>query len=576
MYDTVSSNCKGEALLCIEENGMKTAANIRAILKHEFGGADEDTKLREKMFDLCMPKTESSPAFPKVIDIAKNFRSINVERMALLELCPLEDKETYLYAKESYMVKNILKLLRGSEFDTPIKELLLDIKFDRKLQRATGNEEGADEEDVDREDWDYRNFKDGWISTFKRLRRKLVNYYKEKKFNKQGDDGPKAKLPSMLVKDLIEKHVASLIAPGLGQRPNTSGTSGFPQDGRAGPTCWGCGQKGHKRGDAECKLKNDKAGGNISFASKRKFGESGSRQEASSSNKQGKEICQFYKETGNCKFGAKCRRLHVDSGGVERRPKRKPDRNVAFNLTKALKKKNKSALKVQILKASKAVDDTESELDTLIRGFCMMGIRTVPRVFSRSKETSLSMLNMKLHQDDTFVYDTGSAEGISTFESNFYRLDTSEEAKDSAIIKGPGVGAPLCGGRGSLIFISDIKSIKMGMVHPNGIYATTNDADLEFRLASALELKRHGIRLVGGAFEEPDVIECVRTQVSFETKSEGNLIWSRQKERRQISNLPRNSKPISTRSSKDSYLHYSSSVLMTGQILKPLQDEEPT
>ncbi len=117
----------------------------------------------------------------------------------------MEDRETYIYAKENYMVKNILKLLRGSEFDKPIKELLLEIKFDRKLQRDARNEEGADEEDVDPEDWDYRNFKDGWIPTFKRLRRKLVNYYKEKKFNKQGDDGPKAKLPSMLVKDMIEE-----------------------------------------------------------------------------------------------------------------------------------------------------------------------------------------------------------------------------------------------------------------------------------------------------------------------------------------------------------------------------------
>jgi hypothetical protein len=138
----------------------------------------------------------------------------------------------------------------------------------------------------------------------------------------------------MVVKDLIERHVASLIAPGLGQRPNTSDT-GFPQDCRANTTRWGCGQPGHKRGDAECRMKNDRSGEISSFVSKRKFGESGSKQGSSFSNKQGKEICQFYKDTGKYKFGAKCRRLHVDSGGVERRPKRKPDRNVAFNLTKA-------------------------------------------------------------------------------------------------------------------------------------------------------------------------------------------------------------------------------------------------
>ena len=85
---------------------------------------------------------------------------------------------------------------------------------------------------------------------------------------------------------------------------------------------------------------------------------------------------------------------------------------------------------MQIWQASKAGGDTESKLDTLIRGFCMMGIRTVPREFSRSKEISLSMLNMKLHQDDTFVYDTGSAEGISTCESDFYDLTLPKMPKN--------------------------------------------------------------------------------------------------------------------------------------------------
>ncbi len=42
----------------------------------------------------------------------------------------------------------------------------------------------------------------------------------------------------------------------------------------------------------------------------------------------------------------------------------------------------------------------------------MMGIRTIPRELSRYKEVSLSVMNMQLHQDETFVYDTGSAEGI--------------------------------------------------------------------------------------------------------------------------------------------------------------------
>jgi hypothetical protein len=219
MFDAVSSKCKGEALLSCEEHGMKEAHNIRAILKKEYGGAGEDIKLREDTFDLGMPKSSGAPAFPKGIEIVKKLHNtLNVERMDLSELCPPEDRDIYLHAQEKYMVKMIIKLLAGGEFNKPNKDLLLDI-----------------------EDWDYRNFKEGWAPTFKRLRSKLINYYyKENKFDQHGGDAHKNKLPSMLVKEIVEKHCASLLAPGFGQQPNTSG-SDFPQDGRAKLSCWACG-----------------------------------------------------------------------------------------------------------------------------------------------------------------------------------------------------------------------------------------------------------------------------------------------------------------------------------------------
>jgi hypothetical protein len=154
MYDLVHGKCKSEAYLCIEEHGMITAPRIRHILMQEFGGAGEDIKLREKMFDLCMPKTENSLAFPKGVNIANKLRALNVERMVLGLLCPDEDRETYLYANESYMVKNILKLLREGEYELPITQLLNDIRVDRKLERGGQNANRDDEEDVDLEDWD--------------------------------------------------------------------------------------------------------------------------------------------------------------------------------------------------------------------------------------------------------------------------------------------------------------------------------------------------------------------------------------------------------------------------------------
>jgi hypothetical protein len=52
----------------------------------------------------------------------------------------------------------------------------------------------------------------------------------------------------------------------------------------------------------------------------------------------------------------------------------------------------------------------------------------------------------------------------------------------------------------------------MGLVHSRGIYAVTSSDVLEFCLASAMELKRHGIGMIGGVFKEQDIIECIRTR----------------------------------------------------------------
>ena len=530
MFDTVSSKCKGEALLSCEEHGMSEAPNIRAILKKEYGGAGEDIKLREDTFDLGMPKQAGAPAFPKGIDIVKKLRALNVERMDLSELCPPEDRDTYLHAQEKYMVKMIMRLLAGGEFDKPIKDLLLEIKFERKIERAGRpvQEDDLDEEDIDIEDWDYRNFKEGWVPTFKRLRSKLINFYKEKKFNQHGGDGPKNKLPSMLVKEMVEKHCASFLAPGFGQQPNTSG-SNFPQDGRAKLSCWACGEKGHKRGDPLCKKDKNGAKRGSSFNSKRKFEEKGTKGSHSYPNKQGQEICQYYKETGKCRFGARCRRLHVDSGGVERRKPGQPTRNSSVNLAKTESKKKKAALKVAFHKNSNDYSETESDLDSIVKGFCMLSIRANPRSYQKTKEIDIPFFNTKLLQDDTFAYDTGSAEGISTYRDDFYSLDQSDVAKDSAIIKGPSVGTPMCEGRGVLIYMFEEKGVLMGLVHPHGIFAVTSNDDLDFRLASAMELKRHGIRMIGGAFKEPDIIECVRTKAQVTARNEHKIMVVRTK-----------------------------------------------
>jgi hypothetical protein len=115
---------------------------------------------------------------------------------------------------------------------------LLEIKFEHKIERAGKpvNKDDPDEEDIDIGDWDYRNFKKGWVPTFKWLRFKLIKAYKKKKFNQHGGDAPKNKLQSMLVREIVEKHCASFLAPGFGQESNTSG-SDFQQHGRSKAKC---------------------------------------------------------------------------------------------------------------------------------------------------------------------------------------------------------------------------------------------------------------------------------------------------------------------------------------------------
>ncbi len=177
------------------------------------------------------------------------------------------------------------------------------------------------------------------------------------------------------------------------------------------------------------------------------------------------------------------------------------------------------------VKNSNDYSETESDLDSIVKGFCMLNVRTNGRSYRRPKEIDIPLLNTKLLKDDTFANDTGSAEGISTYRDDFYNLDQSDVAKDSAIIRGPSLGAPRCEGHGVLIFIFEEEGVMMGLVHPHGIYAMTSNEYLEFRLASVMVMKQHGIR-IGGVFKEPDIIECVRTKAVITAREEHKIMVS--------------------------------------------------
>ena len=105
LFDKIESSVSGSAALEVANRGMERASKIRAHLMKQFGGAGEDLQARQDQFELGLPKTIGSPAFPPGVDMPEKLRQLEAERTALTRLCPRDKKQTYEYSKESTLVK---------------------------------------------------------------------------------------------------------------------------------------------------------------------------------------------------------------------------------------------------------------------------------------------------------------------------------------------------------------------------------------------------------------------------------------------------------------------------------------
>ena len=198
MIDIVSMKCKGQALLVVEDLSIDDAARLRKHLIKHFGGASEDVKERELLFDEGLPDKPGGKAFPKGVDIEVKLRQIKSEWIELTRMCPVEDRSTYEHAKERTMVKVIMKHIQQTEYARPLKELLQEMKVERMVKRKIeGGGEQGDVDEIDIDDWEHRNYKDSWLPSFERLRTKLISHYKERKYlgNQRQDDDKKRSLP---------------------------------------------------------------------------------------------------------------------------------------------------------------------------------------------------------------------------------------------------------------------------------------------------------------------------------------------------------------------------------------------
>ena len=376
-------------------------------------------------------------------------------------------------------------------------------------------------DEVDIDDWEHRNYKDSWLPSFERLKTKLISHYKERKFQsgpEKGGDNVKS-LPSMVNK-IIDGTVKVMLAPAFGLKPkgrderskknhhgkrerSKSRESKGKGGGDAEPKCWACGMVGHRSTDSICKAE---PGTLHESAPKRARFEPKVNKDLGKT-KTSKPICKFYQDTGKCKFGAKCRFVH--------------DQNNGSNL-KGLSQQQKSSIKSFKVGIQKQFQKS-NDIDTIVNQFLV--VRTIPRECDSVSNVDVSCLSTVLVDESSFAFDTGSGEGISVHRKDFVYLDESEEAKSSVLIQGPSVGAPLCLGRGPLVFRFEMDGKPMGLVSSKAILANVPSGGSIFRLVSALKMKRQGVRYVAGMFNEPDHIECVRSGMAIPTTSTGDVLY---------------------------------------------------
>ena len=179
------------------------------------------------------------------------------------------------------------------------KELLNDIKYDRKLARVAAGEDAVDWDEANLEDWEFRNYRDDWVPSYEKIRVKLVSHFKEMKYHKsssQDDSSEKKSVPALLTKALLSKAVKAFLAPGFGQAPRIihQDSSSNNNNEETQPKYWGCGLMGHKFGDAVCKA--DPGAVHISAPAKAKRkcnNEDVSDGDGGPNNKKDKGVCQY-------------------------------------------------------------------------------------------------------------------------------------------------------------------------------------------------------------------------------------------------------------------------------------------
>ena len=378
IFDYVDSITEGQAAMEVSELGMNNAKGLRKHLQKQFGGSGDDVRAREERFAAGMPRTKGEPPFYNGVNVVNKLREMASERTGLWKMCHVDKRPTYEYGKEITLVKIVVKHLRGSEYEDSLNSLLQETEIQKKIAQTMPkmNAAGtglvlptADAEETSTDDWEFRNYSDAWLPSWTQLRSKLVSDYKNKEFGKDagksGGGGKKSgdhskKLPAMLLKsiqgavDTSVKTAVAMVVPGFGSAPFASNPAA---------ACWNCGEEGHKSYECKKPKKNGGSkgkGGKGKGRSKRNFEGNRANKSIDMSTNKSDEICRTYRDTGKCRWGEKCKFVHVEGGGS---PAKK------FKLTKTQRREITAAAVQQIKSSGNNSNKTDGELEDYLNGF---------------------------------------------------------------------------------------------------------------------------------------------------------------------------------------------------------------
>jgi hypothetical protein len=135
-----------------------------------------------------MPDPKTGEAFPPRCDMEAKLEELEAEREFLVEMCPVELRDTYEDGKETSLERLILRL-RPKEYDSAVKTVM-----DLHRFRLYGKE-GDLAKITNLEDNSRVNYHTDWLPDYEELRMELIKSYQLQKRRREEENKSTKKSP---------------------------------------------------------------------------------------------------------------------------------------------------------------------------------------------------------------------------------------------------------------------------------------------------------------------------------------------------------------------------------------------